>query len=95
MVGQDMVRAGALNARQDFENHALFVEPAVLRRRFHHRQRPDQIGVEPQLDPGNVEVLETADRLDSVVRVGGNIELTERIALTSLSATKSRFSRPR
>src|SRR5208337_5395179 len=36
VVGEDDVRTGPLNTRKNFQDHALFVNPAIARRRFHH-----------------------------------------------------------
>src|SRR5258707_3037560 len=37
VVGQDNVGAGALNAGENFQDHALFINPAFLRSGFEHR----------------------------------------------------------
>src|SRR5208283_3976384 len=36
VVGEDYIRTGPLNARKNFQDHALFVDPAIARRRLDH-----------------------------------------------------------
>ena len=52
---------------------------------LHHGERLDQVGVEPQLDAGDVEVLERAGGLDAVVGVGGHGLLAEQVVLDACS----------
>ena len=37
MIGNDEIGAGALDARQNFQRHTFFVDPAVARSGLHHR----------------------------------------------------------
>src|SRR5262249_4791789 len=50
---------------------------------LHHRQRLDQIGIEPQLDAGDVKVLQPACRLDAVIGVGGHCPVAEQVVFES------------
>src|SRR6476660_8921295 len=52
VIGEDYIRAGAFNARQDFQHDALFVEPAFLSSGFDHRVlAADVVGANRNVKP--------------------------------------------
>src|SRR5216684_4411013 len=68
VVSEHDISSGALDSSQDFQHHALLLEPPVARGRFNHRVFPaDVIGCDRNLDvvphqPHNVEIRQR--RLD-------------------------------
>jgi hypothetical protein len=49
---------GALDCGENLVAECAALDVGTRRRQLHHRERADQVGVEPQLDAGDVKVLE-------------------------------------
>ena len=80
-LARDDLLAGPLDALQDLLAELAAVEVRARGRELDHRECLDEVRVEPKLDARDVEVLQSARGLDSVVRVGGNGEIPEQVML--------------
>ena len=77
----DQLLARSFHPRQDLGVELAAVEVRARGRHLDHAEGPDEVGVEPKFDAGNVEVLEGAGRLHAVVGVAGNRLLAEEVVL--------------
>ena len=77
----DEFLAGALHAGEDLLAELPAVEVGARRGHLHHREGLDQVRIELQLNPGDVEVLERAGGLHAVVGVGGHGFVAQQIVL--------------
>src|SRR4029079_7616651 len=69
------------HAGQDLAAELAAGEVGPGRRHLDHREGLDQIGIQPQLNAGDMEIRQRSRRLHPVVRIGGYGELTEEVVV--------------
>src|SRR5262249_43126322 len=79
----DQFPAGAFDALEDLTAELTAIAVGPGGRHPHPGEGPDQVGVEPQLDAGYMEILEGPGRLNAVVRVRGYGQIPQEIMFDS------------
>ena len=83
----DELPTRALDARQNLLAELTAVEVGARGRHLHHAQAFDQIGIERELDTGDVKILEGARGLDAVVGVGWHGLVAQQIVFQASSGS--------